>query len=525
MTQSRRSRPWPAYAIVAIAIGFALLHGLRLPCDRYAEAAGPKLPDMSTPEAKLRALEYFRRSGPWQTIKQTGDLTSKDLDKRLEWENKFSGDRYAPVADDATFMRRVSFDLTGRPPEPAQLRGFLADSDRNKRAKLIDQLLETDAFGQRWAHFWRNVLFFNAPANPTRVNYEAFEQWLAGQFKQHASWDRITAEILAADGKNKDSGPDNFVLSCENQPTQLASETARVFMGVSIQCAECHDHPFDRWKREQFHELAAFFSPGKYYMPDLKQPEEKTEMPARFLLGESPPPNLKADARRVAVAAFLVYNPNNYWFARAYVNRIWSELVGDGFYAVDSLGPDEEAAHKLIINRMAYVFRNKQFDARWPFRLIMNTRVYQRQIRPLKSSEELFTAVRATRLRADQVAKALERVTGNDKLAADVDRIFAVDPSIPLADVEGAIQQSLFLMNNPALQAAIKNGPLTQRLLKISSPETLADELYFETLSREPTAAERRRVTEYLPLVPNRGEAISDLVWVLINSAEFIAKR
>jgi hypothetical protein len=110
-------------------------------------------------------------------------------------------------------------------------------------------------------------------------------------------------------------------------------------------------------------------------------------------------------------------------------------------------------------------------------------------------------------------------------LTADVERIFAVDPSIPLADVEGSIQQSLFLMNNPALQAAIKNGPLTQRLAKISADDQLVDELYLDVLSRKPTAAERRRSAEYLKSVPNRAEATADLVWVLVNSTEFICRR
>ena len=526
MTYPRRSRPWPACVVfIAVVTALVLWHSGRPDAGRLVQAAGPKAPDLSTSKAKLEALEYFRRTGPWKTIKHNSTLTSKDLDKALERESKLPDDRYAPLADDASFLRRASFDLTGRPPEPDQVRTFVADTDPGKRAKLIDRLLETDEFAHRWAHFWRNVIFYNATANVRQLNYDAFEDWLAGKFKEHASWDRITAEILAADGKDKDIGPDNFMLACEKKPTQLASETARIFMGVSIQCAECHDHPFDRWKREQFHELAAFFSPGRYYMPNLQEPEKKTEMPARFLLGENPPPKLQADARRVAVAAYLVYNPNNYWFARAYVNRVWSELVGDGFYSVDSLGPDEEVVHKLVINRMAYVFRNQQFDARWPFRMIMNTRVYQRQIRPLKSSQDLFTAVRSTRLRADQVAKALERIVGGDKLTEQVERIFAVDPSIPLSDVEGAIQQSLFLMNNPGLQAAIKNGPVTSRLAAIKSPEQLANELYVDILSRQPSAAERRRVVEYLQQVSDRSEAVTDLVWILINSAEFVAKR
>ena len=533
MRSSRPSgrRTWGALAArIALATLFAAAVAslVELPLvvgPPVARAANPKLPDVSTPEAKLKALEYFRQSGPWKTIKQSATLVSKDIDKALEKEKKLPEKRYAPLADDEAFLRRATFDLTGRPPEAKELLEFVADKSKDKRAKLIDRLLESDDFARRWAHFWRTVMFYNTSVDKSRLDYNAFETWLAGKFREHAGWDQITAQILSADGKKKEVGPDNFILACENQPTQLASETARVFMGVSIQCAECHHHPFDRWKREQFHELAAFFSPGKYYMPDLQQPENKTEMPARFLLGETPPPNLKADGRRVAVAAFLVYNPNNYWFARAYVNRIWSELIGDGFYAVDSLGPDEDVTHKLIVNRMAYVFRNQQFDARWPFRLIMNTRAYQRRIRPPKSSEDLFTAVRPSRLRPDQVAQALNRIVGSDKFAEQVEQIFAVDPSIPLADVEGSIQQSLFLMNNPALQAAIKSGPLTGRLVKIADNEKLVEELYLEVLSRKPTEAERRRSAEYLKSVPNRGEAAADLVWVLVNSTEFVCRR
>ncbi len=103
--------------------------------------------------------------------------------------------------------------------------------------------------------------------------------------------------------------------------------------------------------------MAAFFSPGKYYMTDQDDPDKKSEMQAAFLLGEQPPPNLPAGQRRVVVAAYMIYNPDNYWFARAYVNRIWNELIGDGFYAVDSLGPDKDVVHQLIANRLGYTFR------------------------------------------------------------------------------------------------------------------------------------------------------------------------
>lgn len=488
-------------------------------------AAAPKPPEVKTPEQKLKALEYFRNTGPWKTIKHTGTFSEKDLDKTLEHEIKLSADRYAPLADDATFFRRVTFDLAGMPPNSDELAKFLADPDHEKRSKLIGRLLASDAFAVRWAKFWSNVMLYNSQVDKRRLNEPAMEQWLADQLRKHEGWDRIVAQILSADGKNKDNGPDNFALACENQPTQLAAETTRVFMGVSIQCAECHDHPFDRWKRIQFHELAAFFSSGRYYMPDLQHPEEKTLVTARFLLGESPPPGLQADGRRVAIAAYLVYNPNNYWFARAYVNRVWNELMGDGFYAVDSLGPDADVSHKLIVNRMAYVFRNKQFDPRWPFHVIMNSRAYQRRSRTPKSSEALFTAVRPTRLRADQVAAAIAAVVGNDKLSPEIEHLFAVDPSLPLADVKGSIQQVLFLMNNPALQSGIKAGAFTQRLQKISDDDKLVDELYRGLLGREPNDGERRRAIDYLKHSPKRPDAVADLVWIVVNSIEFIARR
>jgi hypothetical protein len=490
-----------------------------------SEAAAPKLPDVKTPQAKLQALEYFRTTGPWQSIKHTGTFTASDLDKSLEREIKLPESRYAKETDDATFFRRVAFDLTGQPPKSDELRAFVADAGRDKRARLIDQLLDGDAFATRWGRFWSNVVLYNTQVDKRRLNQEAMEKWLADQLRQKVGWDRIVAQMLSADGKNKDVGPDNFVLACENQPPQLAAETARVFMGVSIQCAECHDHPFDRWKRIQFHELAAFFAGGKYYMPDLKHPEEKTEVIPRFLLGETPPPGLKADARRVAVAAYLVYNPNNYWFARAYVNRVWNELMGDGFYAVDSLGPDADVSHKLIVNRMAYVFRNQQFDPRWPFQVIMNSRAYQRQSRTPASSKMLFTSVRPTRLRADQVAAALAAVVGHDKLTPDIENIFSVDPSLPLADVKGAIQQALFLMNNPALQSGIKSGPLAQRLGKIGDDDKLVGELYIGLLGREPNEAEVGRTLAYLKASKSRQEAVADLIWILVNSTEFIARR
>jgi hypothetical protein len=494
--------------------------------QRPASGSRPaKLPPIRTPEEKLQALEYFRQQMPAQRRATSVRFGSEELDKMLEYAIGSAPTVYAPLADDEAFCRRVYLDLCGRQPKAAELKQFTQSQRADKRSQLIDQLLSSDEYARRWAGFWTDVVFSRSAANRNRVNPQALRDWLADQFRANVGWDRIVAQLLAADGRDMNVGPDNFWLACENQPEQLASETARIFMGIQIQCAECHDHPFDRWKRHQFHEMAAFFARGKYMMPDLYNPGQQTEMQPRFLLGERPPEGLNADYRRLAVAAYLIYNPDNYWFARALVNRVWNELLGDGFYAVDSLGPDSDVTHKLVVNRLAYMFRMEDFNIRWVFRTVMNSRAYQRAAREVTSSEQLFTAVRPARLRADQLAASLQQVLDSDRLNALVERTFAVDPSVPLADVEGSIQQALLLMNNPVLQQRLAASPLKRDLLQIRDDRAMLRELYMNILSRSPTPQELQRGEAHLRRAANRSEAIEDLMWVLINSLEFLVKR
>ena len=240
-------------------------------------------------------------------------------------------------------------------------------------------MLASDQFARKQARYWRSVVFYESNANKNTINPQAFENWLFEEFKKDSGWDRIVGDMVAAtptrkkntkpqdNGWNQDTGSNNFILANERKPELIASSTARLFMGISIGCAECHDHPFDNWKREQFHEMAAFFAPGKYQMTDQYDPTKKTVVQAKFLLGEKPPISLKPDQRRVAGAAYLIYNPDNYWFARAYVNRMWNELIGDGFYSVDSLGPDKEVMHQLVVNKISASFRYAEFKPKWLF--------------------------------------------------------------------------------------------------------------------------------------------------------------
>ncbi len=503
-----------------------------------AKKAAPKIADIKSTDDRLAVLERIRRSFP--ALSGNARFTSADLDEAVEmYVPRVTKTPFTPVVDDITFLRRVSLDLTGVSPQPEKIKTFLADTNPKKRAKVIEDLLASDAYSRKWARYWRSVVFHDSSAQKNRVNPNAFEEWLFSEFKAGTSWDRVVGEMLSAspqrqkgkkdneNGWEQDTGPNNFVLACENKPEIIAAQSARIFMGISVGCAECHDHPFDDWKREEFHEMAAFFSPGKYYMTDADDPDKKTEMQASFLLGEVPPPNLPPGQRRVVVAAYMIYNPDNYWFARAYVNRIWNELLGDGFYAVDSLGPDKEVVHQLIVNRLAYTFRAGGFDPKSLLRTITNSQTYQREIRTISDDADLFTSVRPTRLRPFEVADELERVLGKDMkpIRNGVERAFEYNPSIPQRDLEGSIQQALLLMNQPQIQNRLAKGELKQQLVATKGHPALIEAAFLGILARKPTPEETARYTKYLQSTDDRNANIDDLLWVLLNSAEFTTRR
>ncbi len=497
----------------------------------------PKLPDLKTPEDKLQFLSIIRAGFP--ALRTTAHFNSDDLDTQLErYIEKGTSTPLAPIVDDEMFVRRLYIDATGKFPTSQQIKDFVADKDPKKRAVLIDKLLETDEFARKWARYWRTVIFYDSEANKNSINPQALEDWFFQGFKQGHPWDRMVAEMVSAspkripnvkpqdNGHEQNYGPNNFILAAERKPEIIASMTARIFMGLSIGCAECHDHPFDQWKREQFHEMATFFAPGKYYMTDQNDPTEKSVMTAKFLLGEEPPPGLKPDQLRVAVAAYLIYNPDNYWFARAYVNRIWNELIGDGFYSVDSLGPDKDVVHQLVANRLGATFRSNGFDTKWLFRVIFNTRTYQRQIGTITNEADLFTAVRPARLRSYEVADNVTQLIGeNGGVSKEIASTFEADPSIPQRELEGSIQQSLLLMNNGTLASKLQNSELQKRLVSIKDNKSLIQEAFLSVLARKPTDPEIRRYEQFLKESANRNEGINDILWILMNSAEFVTKR
>lgn len=503
--------------------------------QRKRQPAKSRVPQIKTKEDKVRLLGMIENQ--FQQARTRGFYTSEQLTEDLDkYIKRGTSTRISDPVDDVTFLRRVTLDLTGKIPSAADIKKFEADKARDKREKLVASLVGSDAWSRKMARYWRNVIFYDSPGQRNTTNPQALEDWLFEQFKAGRGWDEIVAELVFAtpvrakdrraneNGWNQDTGENNFVLSSNREAEQLAARTARIFMGISIECAECHDHPFDNWKREQFHELAAFFSPGRYYMTDAEDPSEREVMQAKFLLGEKPPENMSANQRRVAIAAYLIYNPDNYWFSRAYVNRVWSELLGDGFYSVDSLGPDGEVVHKLTVNKLAAQFRARDFDVKWLYELICNSDVYQRQTTAPDREKDLFTTVRATRLRPYEVADQISKVAGENKnLKRQLVATFDQNPSIPHRDLEGNVQQALILMNSGTIYGGVAKRPEFKSLAKKKDDEII-ETVFLNILARRPNRDELNRYRDHFRATKNKQEAMTDLVWVLINSAEFLTK-
>jgi hypothetical protein len=355
-----------------------------------------------------------------------------EIDGLVLKELKATGVTPAPRTTDEQFLRRVTLDLTGELPLPADVTEFIADRDPNKRAKLIDKLLASDEFAQHWARYWRDVISSKLTDRRGLALSHSFELWMAEQLKKDMSWGQIARAMITATGEARfdDDGKSGALFLMLSRPgadaaNERAAEVSRLFLGIQIQCAQCHDHPSDVWKRQQFHELAGYFArlrerplrdgqrltgfelvsapAGEHRMPSKTDPRQGTVTQPRFLDGRAPREGLSDVERRRSLADSVV-SKQNYWFAGAYVNRVWGELMGQSFFTpVDDLGPQKEAVFQAVLTRLSAAFRATDYDMKGMFRTILNTETYQRQIRLGESTGDHlhFAAAYPTRLRAD----------------------------------------------------------------------------------------------------------------------------
>jgi len=474
---------------------------------------------------------------------------------------------------DELFLRRTSLDLIGRQPTPEEADVFLANESSGRRARLIDRLLENEEFGRNWANYWSDTISYRTPPPElTFLDYRPFEKWLADELNTDVAWNEIVAQILTGTGKVRNSPEATFVAYHGANPVRLASETARIFLSVQIQCAQCHDHPFDHWKREQFHQLAAFFArakvkfpwndgpetevkekeKGEYSMPNVEDPSQKgTRMNPLFLTGTGIEAG-KPDAQRRQDLAQFVTGGDNPWFTRAYVNRIWARVMGRGFTEpVDDMSG--QLAPRLlpdVHDTLSEWFVLAGYDVKALFRLVMNSDAYQSALTGTPDDQQDETLAGATKLRGDEVFDSLVsaidlpnytppvlvptkavRFPPPPKSTRDlVAETFGYDPSLSKEAIARTMSQAMLLMNNIQLAAQIDadrdSGTMLSKLLAGEEDDRAAlIRLFRSVMGRPPSENEIELSLEHVAAVGDRGGAFEDLLWSLINTAEFTSRQ
>jgi len=497
-------------------------------------------------------------------------LSSQTLDKLIAAQAGFQAQTVRQT--DAEFLRRLSFDLIGRQPTLAEQEAFAADQSADRDAKAIEQLLASEEFGRNWANYWSDTIAYRVPPPElTYLNYDPLKNWLAEKFNQNAPWHEVVRELIIATGKIDDVPAATFVGYHAANATNLAGETSRIFLGQQIGCAQCHDHPFDRWQRAQFHELAAFFArsksklpwndggatvvssaeKGEYLMPDMADPFKKGTAMSPTVLDGDPLGKGKSDLERREQLAAWVTARDNPWFAKALTNRVWARLMGRGFYEpIDDLGNSQTPLWPEVHLALAEHFRASDHDMKDLFRLIVSSEAYRRGIRTT-DAQAADTAIAAPlRLRGDEVFAALAvaielpnvtppkveptaeiRFPPPPQSTRDlVNAAFGNDPSFAPFDAPRTMSQALWMMNNEQLQKQIdaspESGTMLGELLKSEADDPAAvRKLYQRVLAREANDGEVSLAVEHLKKLGNREAAFEDLLWALVNSAEFTTRR
>ena len=522
--------------------------------------------------------------------KPSAAQTAHQVDQLLAAELFKPDAKLAPRAGDATYLRRVWLDIVGDIPQPEHVTAFILDPAKDKRERVVNELLDKPLYGQNWARYWRDVILSRRLEERAQLVSNALVADLTDKLNKNESWDQIATDFVTATGDVRVNGATAILTAQDARTDETAAEMSRIFLGIQIQCCQCHNHPYDQWKREQFHEFAAFFPrmalrpvqsptrrtfelisddrpelPGRvnpnaqnrrgkpeHYMPDLKDPAAQgMKMQPKFFLTSATLPFGTPDAeRRATVAEWMTANP---WFATALVNRMWAELVGEGFYQpIDDIGPDRKPSAPKAVAALSRGFADSGYDIKWLIRTICATEAYQRESRPRREADGTpFVANVAQPLRSDQLFNAILTAADIDESKESVSRrgrpgggkpyglnatvrqgfeaAFGYDPSDPRETVVRSIPQALALMNGVRLNLAVRavghETMLGRQIDEIKDDSALVQELYLRTLTREPTETEVNSVLAYCKETKNRPAVFEDLLWALLNSSEFSHRR
>lgn len=463
----------------------------------------------------------------------------------------------APRSDDAEFLRRTYLNLAGRIPAVAEAQEFLAETSPAKRGDLVDRLLEGPGYVRHFANVWRSAYLpeLMTTANPG-LTPERFDAWIRDHLMRNSPYDRMVRELIlmpepGAQGLR--AGTVLFYQAKEGKPENAAAGVARSILGVRLECAQCHDHPFAKWKQEEFWSQAAFFAdqllpapPGATSTPptpgkaELKIPGKEKTVAARYLRGEAPQLTPNRPAREALVE--WIVSPDNPYFARAAVNRIWRELFGAGIVnPVDDLDEQNPPSHPEVLELLANEFTKSRYDLKHLIRIIGRTKASQLSSGWTDDHDERereFARMRVRPLTVDQLFDTLSQATGYYEPFVE-QGMFAETPRRKIQQIfqsesaEGEGRTSI-------LQAlALMNGEFVSQAVEVEQSQTLAGiveapfldsagkvrALYLATLTRLPTDEELREATDFVAEGKSdseRSRRYGDLFWMLLNCSEFV---
>jgi hypothetical protein len=498
------------------------------------------------------------------------------IDARLAEAAERAGVSPAPPADDAEFLRRACLDLGGRIPAVSEVRDFLRDPAPDKRRRKIDMLLNGPRYVSHFAQFWQQVLLpDNGGDELGRFYLQAFENWLQERLRDDTPynvmvWDLLNVPLDNGDKQERvrrftnDPSPLAFYQARQVAPENLAASTARIFLGVRIECAQCHNHPFDVWKQEQFWGFAAFFAGIERRSPDqgvfgrideifdrreIGIPGTGKVVQATYLDGSAPRWRFRVGSRQTL--ADWITSADNRYFSRMAVNRFWAHLFGRGLVEpIDDFTTSNLASQPALLDDLAREFVAQGFDLKFLLRAIMTSQAYQRTSRKTGAGRDdpaLFARMAVKALTAEQVLASLHQATGQqlpassgsvqnlgdpaENARADLLEAFEGDTQ-PVTERPMTVLQALAMMNGGFTARAVDSdrGRLLSAVLTDPAMQTSdrIDTLYLATLSRFPTSAERQRLLGYVQrdgAGHDAKQALGDVFWALLNSTEFVTNH
>ena len=508
--------------------------------------------------------------------------STKHLDRHINAVLKREGIQPSAMSEDTAFLRRVHLDLTGKIPASEDVLNFLKDGSPNKRQKKIDQLIGGEAYIDYWSGLWVNWLIGRRADNDDRrVGLTA---WVRDALTKNMPYNQFVQVLIAADGELKDNGAGNYIMRYERSPAVLTSHSSRLFLGLPMQCAECHDHKTEVWSQKDYYGIAAFFngieSEQKGYIQtiDMAGNEKRmenflitneprkvmwvermdAEVAPRFLGGTEYTGSLTK--KRDALAQWMTDKSNPY-FSKAIVNRVWKHFMGRAFVEpVDGFGEENLPTNPELLDWLAEDLVIYDYDLQHLMRTILNSETYQRTsetnksnkdderyyshayLKPLSAEQFFYSLLQATGFERLQQVKmeGAKKQGGEDRMGMlrDLERkkrehlqkfLFLLDNG-EMEEIEafnGTVPQALMMINGNMVNDSASHGErgsfVNYVLEKWRAPADRLEYIYLNVLSRLPTAKEKTYFQRYMErsLYRNKDLAYEDLYWVLLNSAEF----